>query len=198
MARTKNAAIGFAAALIMLAALASTAPAAHLRVSSQTIRVAWGELELEAGVTVRCPVTFEGSFHEHTISKTAGALIGYITRAIFSEARCTNGRARALTENLPWHIRYASFEGTLPNISSINYNVSGVRLLVLATFPIIGSVSCLYISETSHPITARNQLDSQGGVTSVFAGGRVPGTGICPEGSFGGSGTVSALSVTLI
>jgi hypothetical protein len=204
MSRTKNAAAGFAAALIMLAALATTASAAHLRDSSQNIRAVWTGLEYEAGVTVRCPVTVEGSFHSSTISKTAGALIGYISRAIIGEASCSGGRARTLTENLPWHIRYASFEGTLPNITRVNLNVIGIRFLLLATFPIIGSVSCLYVTEASHPATMSPVRENGGAITSVAAGGSINGTGICPEGRFGGSGRVSvlgtttAISVTLI
>jgi hypothetical protein len=192
------------AAFVLMAVLVADASASRLRTSSQTRRDVWTGIEFEAGVTVRCPLTLEGSVHSSTSSKTAGALSGYITRAIIGEASCSGGRARVLTENLPWHIRYASFAGTLPNITSIRENIIGARWLILASFPIIGSVSCLYVSETSHPATGTLNLAAGGTITGVEAGGRINGSGICPEGSLRGNGTVTvlgsstAITVTLI
>jgi hypothetical protein len=197
MTKYSRALLALVGATVLLAALVGAASAAHLRTSSQNIRAVWTGMEFEAGVTIRCPVTLEGSLHSSTIAKTAGALIGYITRAIVGEATCANGRARTLTENLPWHVRYASFAGTLPNITSVSTTIIGARFLVLASFPIIGTISCLYITESGHAATGRFNLGTGGVVSSVTAGGTISSqTGGCPEGSLGGTGTVSVLGTS--
>jgi hypothetical protein len=197
MSRCKHLAAATTAALI-LGALVGTASAAHLSSSTSNFRIVWTSLELESGVTVRCPVTIEGSIHSRTFVKTANALIGYITKAIFSEASCVGGKARALTENFPWHIPYSSFSGNLPTIAKVRFNLIGMRLLVLATFPIIGEVSCLYTSETGHPATLELNRETGGGITSTTAGGRINGTGVCPEGSLRGSGATTTLGTSLV
>jgi hypothetical protein len=184
------------AAIVFLAVLVGNASANRLSISSQTRRDVWTSMEFEAGITARCPVTLEGSVHSTVSSKTAGALSGYVTRAIVGEASCIGGRARALTENLPWHIRYTSFVGTLPDITAISETIIGARFLIAASFPIIGTVSCLYVSEVSHPATGTLNLGTGGVINSVTAGGRINGSGICPEGSLRGSGTVTVLGST--
>jgi hypothetical protein len=76
---------------------------------------------------VNCPVTLEGSLHSAAVSKVSGALIGYITSAQVGQAvLCEGGTATALTETLPWHIRYDSFTGTLPNITGVEWQIIGL------------------------------------------------------------------------
>lgn len=111
---------------LLLGGLAGLASANKLSSTSTRFRTTYSPFTMipSFGEIVRCPVTFEGSFHSATITKTAGSLIGYVTNVIVGS--CVTGRAgeksasaRANTETLPWHRQYTSFTGTLPNIGSV-------------------------------------------------------------------------------
>ena len=122
-----------AMATLALTVTVSTASASHLSMTSRTIRSVWRVVEFTAspGITVRCPLTVEGSFHSATFHKVRRALIGFMTRANFgSGASCTGGGMTVLTETLPWHVTYERFEGTLPNITHVGAEVigAGVRI----------------------------------------------------------------------
>jgi hypothetical protein len=126
--RTKLILAGLTAALVMAFA-ANSASARNISISHGELwLVTWTQLRFVSGfgTAVECDVTLDGSFHYRTFIKLRDTLVGYITRAI--SGRCNTGSATILTTNLPWHIRYQSFEGTLPNIT-------GIRLrLILAEF----------------------------------------------------------------
>ncbi|HEX4805441.1 MAG TPA: hypothetical protein VFU94_06035 [Conexibacter sp.] len=116
----------------------------------------WRELTLRnkpnrvAFGPITCSVTMEGSFHERTFAKTAEALIGAITRAIAAhpcegggeEWAIHNGTETVLrgipATSLPWPIRYVSFTGTLPLITTVTVNLTGIVVtatgLCLETF----------------------------------------------------------------
>jgi hypothetical protein len=141
--RSKLILAGLAAALVMAFA-ANTASARNLSISHGELWTAeWSQLKFESGGSpqVECDVTLEGSFHYRTFLKVPRALVGYITRAIANH--CLRGSATVLTTNLPWHIRYRGFEGTLPNIT-------GIRLeLILAEFQIKNALNVTCLSTTS-------------------------------------------------
>lgn len=145
------------ATTLALALAVSNAAATHLRVSNQNIRATWTSLQLSNTVnaeTILCPVTIEGSFHNSTIAKTVGALIGYVTRASIS-ATCTGGSATIHQESLPWHITYEGFTGTLPNIAT-------EKLLVIGAFfeiALPGGTQCSARSELEHPVVVTNNLN---------------------------------------
>jgi hypothetical protein len=142
--RTKYLSLGLATAILLSLAV-SSASARRLATSSSTFRGTWANLVFEETSTlnVSCPVTLEGSFHSTTLSKVADSLIGYITRAVVAEASCRGGRARAKTETLPWHVRYESFVGTLPNITELKSRIVGATFTVEPT----GSgLACTYQS----------------------------------------------------
>lgn len=134
---------------LVLAVLASTATA------SRGISVApSGALQGTAGVTFTSTpagrsftslVTLRGSLHR-TIAKTVGALVGLITdcRSTLGEAGLIFIRIEVRCElTLPWHVRYVSFAGTLPNIVSVTLLALGVgfRIRDLAGG---GTINCLY------------------------------------------------------
>jgi hypothetical protein len=122
-----------------------------------TFRAVWTEMIFSGSglaAPVTCPVTIEGSFHSRTISKVLEQLIGYVTRAIVGEASCAGGRARALAETLPWHIRYGGFEGRLPEITTITQRIVGGQFLIQAV--VFGfNISCLYTSTAASPMVGR-------------------------------------------
>lgn len=134
------------AATAILAMAVGNASANHISLTNRNIRVTWTSLRLSNTVNsnvVLCPVTLEGSFHETSIVKTVGALVGYITRASVSNP-CTGGTATIHQESLPWHITYEGFVGTLPEIEKI-------KLLLIGIF--------FEIREASNTCSARTELE---------------------------------------
>jgi len=173
------------------------ASAARLSVTNQSISITWGSVRFNEGAAL-CPVTLEGSLHGRTFAKVAGTLIGYIQRARTS--RCSVGTAVLLsvedgqTSTLPWHIRYASFSGTLPSISAIRWHIVGFSYRVVEELEF-----CLYTSTTARPAL----LDlSRDGATGAFTTASFFGTEAIPltagnvvlcdqSGLLGGTGAVT-------
>jgi hypothetical protein len=134
------------AALAMLAAPAS---ARRLEFSNQTFRAVFPGGESIENFNVNCPVTLEGSFHSRTMAKVSGALVGYVTRGVVGSASCSGGRMRFLTERLPWHIRFQSFAGTLPNITRMTFQIVGWGILF--EYTIAPGSTCLYLTTAAMP-----------------------------------------------
>jgi hypothetical protein len=133
-----------------LALFAGQAAATILVINHDTFRMVWPELRLSNGsFEVRCPVTLEGTLHANLFHKVSGALLGYITRAGLTSTRCSGEGARFLTESLPWHVRYDSFTGTLPTITTLKLQMIGTAILARAS-----GTSCLYASTATHPMVA--------------------------------------------
>jgi len=183
-------------ALVLLAAVASTASARSFSSSVQTFRSMWTRLEFtnELGFgTLSCAITLEGSFHSRTIAKTA-ELVGAVTRVDIRRP-CTNGEAVARTETLPWHVTYSGFIGNLPNITGIILLLSRLRIAI--TLP--GECDGEYGSATDN-IRSTATREAGGGMTTVEpSNDRTTlirtNSGFCPSrGGFGGNATVTALN----
>jgi len=185
--------------------MTASATARRLVFSSQQIQFDWTQIVWQgSGLAVTCPITLEGSLHERTIDKTPEALVGYITRVIVGGPVCRGGEVRALTETEPWHIRYESFEGRLPDITGINFASIGVNILrriIIGGFP----VSCLYTTSSTSRMTLRlNRNTATRAISSVTAGGAIrSNTFGCPTAMMSGTGSVnngagSTVTVTLI
>jgi len=113
-------------AAVLLGALTSAASAGRLSNSSQTGITLWRTLNFTGPFgTVECEVLLAGTYHSRTITKTAGSLIGYITAGTI--LGCRRGSATINQASFPWHRRYRSFSGTLPNITSIEETISGAE-----------------------------------------------------------------------
>jgi len=212
-----------AAATLVLALGVATSAARSLSTSSQTMRLTWGLVEfgLEPISAIRCPVTLEGSFHARTIAKVEGTLIGSITRAAVRAAECTNGTAAAFngvetyngaatSNTLPWHVTYKSFASSLPQISSVNLLMRGMRWGLRASEGIcIGQYGT---AEDNVVLTVRRE--ASGGLTEVIPSAssnsirlfRRDGGLACPERAQLSShastvmvlGTTTRITVTLI
>jgi hypothetical protein len=171
-----------AAAVLLGSLLGGAASANRISLSNRNIRAVWRELTFEAKETeiipagpIRCAVTMEGSFHAEQIIKVVGNLIGHITRAIVGhpcgaaegqEYYFHNGTEAVLGEpptSLPWHIRYAGFTGTLPVMTSVIVEITGMRMTVN-----YGLNRCLEIygsaTETRKWVF---RVEAAGGVTSL-------------------------------
>src|SRR5262249_52171492 len=162
----------------------------------------WAELRLKvifggSELVAFCPVTLEGSFHARTFAKVVGGLVGYVTRAVVQEASCRGEageasamRVQALTETLPWHVRYRAFVSLLPNPTAIRLDVVGAALrAVIAPFG-----ECLFTSSATRPLVVDLGLGRSHEATTVrveeslipFTRGVAP----CPESAQpGGIGT---------
>jgi hypothetical protein len=193
-----------------LAAAVTTASANNISVTNQNIRATWSSLEFSGGgLTVRCPVTMEGRFHEVTIRKVRGSLAGAITRA-FIKRPCTGGSAWAhsgepnevlggtFASTLPWHFTYEGFEGRLPAISSF------IQLLTRMTYTIRATVFgitllCDYLTSETRNARGRIAVGAGGDTTTIVASSdSISSTsgGACPAGTFSGNGNVMLLGNT--
>lgn len=191
------------AAASTLALGAGAVGARRIEVSEQQFRATFEHFGYEGGgVKVACRMTLSGSFHSRTISKVSGALIGYITQEAFAHP-CIEGEAWVLNgveapegvtsaNTLPWHVRYVSFSGTLPNMTGIRVAIVGDSFLEIC----IGA-SCLYKSTEARPALFEFTLSS-GRVTGFRwdETRQVPkfsGSIVCPaEVVFEGTGAVTA------
>lgn len=151
-------------AALVLSVAASAASASRLSVSTQSFRFNWSSLAISgpsgSGYRVECAVTLEGSFHRSTTTKTAGQLLGYIARSTLGT--CTGGTATLLAETLPWHITYQAFTGTLPNITGVVANFSGVSIGVTDA-----GIPCLLRTEPATPVSATAIREGGSTVTGV-------------------------------
>jgi hypothetical protein len=193
---TKLLLAAFAASSLLAFAVAA-ASAREFTTDETRFLAQWTALTLRARVlggevVIRCPVSLEGSFHSATIRKVAESLIGYVTQAIAKVESCTGGRAQPRQTSLPWHIRYESFEGVLPNINKINLRLVG------AGFTILEPVRCEYTTSATNPARGELALGADHRtVTELTANStaRIPSSTIgCPEGVFEGRGSVGRQS----
>jgi hypothetical protein len=173
-------ALAVLSALVLAGALAGVSSANRLAFSSNTWRAAWSMAGEPPPGFISCPFTLEGSFHSRTLSKVAEALIGYVTRATVAEVSCRGGKMRFLPERLPWHVRYASFTGTLPNITSITARIIG--LSVLGEWNEIPGTQCLYVSTATRPARFILGRSTTTGVITEF---RMDETAVIPKTSGG-------------
>jgi hypothetical protein len=188
-------------AVLALACAVTSASAGRLSISNRNFRVVWNPLTFEqtAGIiTIRCPVTLEGSFYSATLRKVISGLIGHITRANTNAGGCSGGTVTFHSETLPWPVQYRGFTGTLPNIT-------GVRLAIVnLTYEIEdGTGLCTTRSTEAQPFVGIANIGAGGTVTGLRADetATIPLSGefLCAwagEGTFAGTGTVTLLGTT--
>lgn len=132
------------------------------------------EISSELATTYRCRLTLEGSFHTRSIAKVAEALIGYVNRATLAE--CAFLSTRLLTETLPWHVRYRSFSGVLPNIVTFRTSIIGLAMSI--TEPMFRT-TCLGRSTAEEPFLLTWIREAGGRLREAELGGSLS-TGNCP------------------
>lgn len=200
------------AAALVLATAVGNASAGKLSIESTNFRLVWPVLTLTSGgVVASCPVTLEGTLHSSTFAKIAGLLIGHVTRAISANAVCAappvtrfymlNGTEVINTvttmNTLPWHLRYQSFSGTLPNITSVNVDIVGASILGEG-----GGSTCLFRSTAAAPWRGRFEVNGERRITGYRSdeSGRIPrfaGGIACPiEAWLAGTAGVTRLGVS--
>jgi len=183
--------VATAGATVLLGALVGSASARSFSITSQFFRSTFRSLEFNGLFPMTCQVTLEGSLHARTIAKVLGRLIGYITSAVLGP--CQTGTATILRETLPWHVRYLSFSGTLPNITLLRVNVIGYSFRIKEP----GGITCLARSTPERPAIGNfNRDTATRALTTATIGGTIPTT--CgAEGEFtSDNGTVTSLNST--
>jgi hypothetical protein len=156
-------------AIIILSLLVSISPANRLRWSSQTFRSTYPRWIISGGFgNFECGLTLEGSLHSATIVKTVGLLIGYITRAAVGGTHCRQGSATILQTSLPWHVRYESFTGALPSITSFSTTITGLQFNIKEPF---FGIECLASGGIATGVYNR---EAGGVLTSTRIGGESP------------------------
>jgi hypothetical protein len=136
---------------------------------------------------IRCEVAFEEFMHSRSMVKTTGGLVGYIETADLGP--CELGTATILRETLPWHIRYGSYTGTLPNITSIRVNIVGFSIRArepfatclarsTATSPAIITMERNVATRTLGNAILSGSVPTSCGVTGTFTSTADPVTGI--------------------
>jgi len=172
------------AATVLLGGLNTSASARNFSGSEQRNTGLWTRLDFSGGFgTVECEVKLSGSLHTRTATKTVNSLIGYITEG--TVLRCSRGSATINQASLPWHRRYRSFTGTLPNITGQSETITGAEWS--AREPTFG-ITCTVPRATSSVIG-----------TYTISGGtvtRADVSGSSPCGSFTGSLAGSTTNVT--
>jgi hypothetical protein len=158
--------VGATAAAVMALAAGTAAARNYSLNHGRSWNIIWHPvrvLTIEGTTLAECDLTLEGSFHNTTMAKVRGTLMGQVVRA--SVSGCRIGGATVLGEAFPWHIQYRSFEGTLPSITGISFNIVGLRMRIReATF----GFECLMLSsETSLILKARLSLGAE---TRTFTG----------------------------
>jgi hypothetical protein len=183
-------------AALLLATVVSAASARNLSTSSQAMRTSFARFDFSGGFgTLECEVVIEGSFHSRTTTKTVGTLVGYVTAGNIT--RCARGGGTIDRETLPWHVRYAGFGGTLPNIVTIFANTSGLSFRVRE--PTFG-ITCQVTGATSTVSLVRTT--ATGATASATVSGTAPCSGI--DGTLSSSTTSvdnragARITVTLI
>jgi hypothetical protein len=206
-----------AALLIVGAALAAavgTASASRLEVrgAERGFRFTWSAFSVltafnETGYFTSCPVTMEGSFNARTIAKVPGIPIGYVTRAVVTEASCRGGanvRIHFLQETLPWQLRYSAFTGVLPRIGRVRATLNNVAIRVSEL-----GWNCLFRATSEKSMLLALRLGLEGApeetVTAVTAAAEIltpllprfsGDFGCYPEMNYAGEGSVTALGST--
>lgn len=191
MIRTSHRMVAVISGIALMAAVGGSASARSLSSSSQTLRGTFREVVFTADATgsrATCALTIEGSFHSRTIVKAAYSLTGYITASNIGS--CVAGGVTVLRETLPWHTKYESFAGTLPNIASIRILVTGIAFRVQPS----GSPACLFRTTDAEHGGARFNREAGGALTTIEVGpSRITSQEGCAFG-FRTTGTISGNS----
>jgi hypothetical protein len=202
MSRLCKSSLVLALTIACLSGMTALASANRLSVSSTTLRAVWPEWTVTArwGETVLfqsvCALTLHATLHTASFAKVSGSLLARADPATLAPT-CRTGSPILLTERLPWHLRYASFSGTLPNMSSVAFDIVGVSFLWREPL----GARCLYGGTEASPARFSATLE-RGGVTSVRWDETrpVPGGGeggLCPSTvTYSGSGTMMTINST--
>ncbi len=178
--RARNKIVLAALAATLVLAMSGTASANRLRFSDTGFLFKWkteSRLTFAAfGFSASCEVRLKGTFHTTSFAKARQNLIGSVTQASArqpcegNEAWILNGTEFQIfpeapfATSLPWNLRYFSFTGRLPSISTITFAIVGMSVLIQSALG-----SCLYRTTESEPFVMIATREAGGGITALRA-----------------------------
>lgn len=184
------------AAALMLACGAASANSLSISgaFNARSFYIAWNLVQFgEDAGSVECPMSLQGTFHETTLGKSGGALIGHIVGHTLDGEACEGGDVTILSATLPWHVQYEFFSGTLPNISEIGVDVVGMAVGIRTGI----FFSCLATTTSLSPMVLRLARNIESGTISAVIldpDEQIPLSGtFCPE-----HGTISGVGEATI
>jgi hypothetical protein len=186
---------GVAAALLLLMSAVTSANRLSFRNSLGTTawRATWNEFGFTQASGSSCSLTLEGSLHSGTFVKTRSLLIGYVTSG--STGSCGPFlAATVLTTRVPWHLRYQSFSGALPNISNVSMQIIGFEYQIRET---LSGITCLFRSTEEQPLSMDWNRAGTGSITAARIAGMITGCGRIATFA-GRPASVTAATITLI
>jgi hypothetical protein len=169
----------------MTVGFVASASARNLSVTTESVRATWERIsftEPSFGLSVVCGgLTLEGSLHARTFVKGSYNLVGNITRAIIAGPGCAGGDVTVLSETLPWSLRYESFTGTLPDITSTRLLLAGAAFRI-HNAP--ANITCLFTTRETVAEHARGTLNREAGgaIASVSISGTITSNEGCVLG----------------
>jgi len=185
-------AVALAVALVCVTAAVSHAAKFEFPNAGRGIRLRWTSFQFIVGErTVDCELILSGSINSRTLVKTAGTTMATLSEATFINL-CTGGTAIFLRSSLPWRLLYASYNGTLPRITAVNFQIIGMEVLITPTM----GVSCLARTTTTNPGLLIANVEREQPTfenTRLNETASIPLTGMGCTGSvrFGGGGIIT-------
>jgi len=183
--------VGTASASNGIRLTATSGSLARVRADTRALTFSGG------GFEVICEVSRTLSLRE-TIAKVERTVAGGVTDVRVANCRGGNARVLAPEAARPWPVRYISFAGTLPNITSVRLEIVGAAFLLEVFF---GFGRCLFRGNpqgttVGTPTITEVRADERIGLREVINLGGAE----CPtEGFFRGVLTVSpTVRMTLI
>jgi hypothetical protein len=144
--------IGVAVVAMTMVVICSAASASRLEIPNGSRGFRFGRINSTEFITtmgsINCELQLSGTWRSRTITKSAGAVIGEVNTGQL--VNCSEGQIGLMltTGTIPWEVRYSSYTGTLPEITSVTFQVVGFRILIRP----IGGISCLYRSTAEAPL----------------------------------------------
>jgi hypothetical protein len=143
--RNKSKLLVTAFAVVLALTMGASAASANRSISLSETRATATSAALTfteegGGFNIICEVTLTVTLNR-SIGKTRGNVVGGVTGV--TVRNCRGGTVRVLAPEAarPWPIKYESFAGTLPNITSVRLTLERVGFLVEAFF---GIARCLF------------------------------------------------------
>ena len=143
------------AATALLALAASGASARSFSFSEKNFELIWNpaltsKTQLTFGdnsgsIVIECNVTLLGRYSVNTVAKRTEVNQGTINHG--ETEGCRNGTLTIRTETMPWNLRYRSFTGTLPAITTITTGMIGATFRVRER----NGATCISQTTTAEP-----------------------------------------------
>lgn len=189
-------------------------------IQSSATQLTFNSTELSASTAIICSVTLLRQITRNPIPKVAGTTFGRVVGITIDIPGCRNGSAfrrvntvialegearelgggiRLFSLTSGWELVYDGFEGSLPEITGVEFHIARSRFLIeLSTA--IGNIECLYEGSAYGAVTIeRRRVIGATTVLELTTLRRVRGNVLCPgNGTFNGNFVTPAITIDLL